>query len=158
MTSRFKFSIGTLGLAALSLAGGGSPISVSKYSGKFQWVKVPALSPAALKSLHGATKLSFDVTFAANASVTKDKGGNQWFTFIVADQDSKWKWFQGSKFGGVPVTGGMIKAGKYKVTVPLTSIPASVLAGAQQTVSLGPSASGLAKPISFSIDNVHGTH
>lgn len=141
----------------LSMSLSAKPLaSVSKFNGKFAWVKIPALPAASLKSLANAKTLEIDVTFSHAVRVNKDPRGNAWFTFIVADQGKDWKWHQTSGNGGVPISGGTIKPGRYAVTLPVAGIPRDVLKGSQQTISLGPAASGLSGTAAFTIDAIHG--
>jgi len=135
-----------LGLSAAAMAGPKPLASVSKFDGKFFWVKAGTLPADAAKSL----------TFPHNVAVKGDKAGNHWFTLVIADQGSDWVWHQTTAGALIPVSGGVVKAGKYTVSVPINGIPKSVLADKQQTISIGPGTSGLASPTSFTIDRLRG--
>jgi hypothetical protein len=75
---------------------------------------------------------------------------------MLADQGKDWKWNQTTS-GTVPATGGIIKPGRYTVTIPLKGIPSSVLKGATQVLSLGAGTSGLVRPITFTIVSMRGS-
>jgi hypothetical protein len=134
-----------------AMAAGKPLASVSGFKGKFEWVKLGAVVPERLKTLAGAKSLVIDLSFPKDVKLRKDANGNMWFTFILADQGSDWKWNQTHGFGAIPVVAGTVKAGRYLVAIPLEGIPASVLRDKRQTLSLGPGASGLKTPTSFSI-------
>ena len=143
-----------LGLAVSVVA---KPLaSVPKFDGKFLWVKLGAVPADSLKTLANANSFAIDVTFSRTVRVNKDKGGNAWFSFIVADQGGDWKWHQTAGNGGIPVSGGTIKAGRYTVLVPVGGIPRDVLKGKQQAISVGPASSGLTGTASFTIDGIRG--
>jgi len=145
-----------LGLSAAAMAGPKPLASVSKFDGKFFWVKAGTLPADAAKSLTGAKSILIDLTFPHNVAVKGDKAGNHWFTLVIADQGSDWVWHQTTAGALIPVSGGVVKAGKYTVSVPINGIPKSVLADKQQTISIGPGTSGLASPTSFTIDRLRG--
>ena len=145
-----------LGLTVASMGAGKPLANVPKFDGKFGWTKLTALPPEALKSLAKAKSILIDITFSHDVKLKKDKGGNTWFTFILADQGSDWKWNQTTGSGSIPAASGTIKAGTYTISVPSAGIPATVLGGKQQLISLGPAASGLVSPISFTVDRVRG--
>jgi len=145
-----------IGISALAVAGGKPLANVPKYDGKFVWVKVGDLAPAVIKTLAHAKTIVIDVSFSKDVRLKKDASGNQWFTFILADQGTDWKWNQTSGSGGVKTAGGMIKAGKYSVSLPIAGLPKSVLADKKQTISLGPNTSGLDGSVAFSIDGIKG--
>jgi len=152
--NRFKIVAAGLALASIALAGGKPLASVSKFDGKFQWVKLPALPAATVKLFAKAKSLLIDVTFSHPVKLKKDKGGNYWLTFIVADQGSDWAWHQTTGSGAIPAETGTIAAGSYTVTVPVAGIPVTVLADKKQTLSVGPGSSGVAAPAAFTIDRV----
>jgi hypothetical protein len=129
-----------------------APLKVARFNGKFAWIKVAALPPTTVRSLGSAKSLNLVVVFPKDVHLKPDSRGNQWFTFIAADQGSDWTWHQTKGYGVVPATGGLIKAGSYTVRVPLAGIPKSVLTDKKQTISLGPGASGLASPIAFQVE------
>jgi len=147
-----------MALSSVVFAGGGPLAKVPKFDGKFLWIKLESVPAASIKSLANAKSIQFDITFSKDVSLKKDKAGNQWFTFIVADQGSDWKWNQTSGSGILKLAGGKIKAGTYTVSVPAAGISKSVLGGKAQTISLGPGTSGLASPASFTIDHLKGSH
>ncbi len=147
-----------MSVALVSMAlGAAKPLAtVAKYDGKFQWIKLATLPADAVKSLASAKSVTITVTFKREVKLKKDPGGNTWFTFILADQGSDWKWNQSTGGGGVPVKGNSIKAGTYKVMMPLTGIPKKVLGDKMQVISVGPNTSGLSAPAAFTIDQVKG--
>lgn len=148
-----------LASAALAVAATGTAkplISVPSYKGAFVWLKAPALPESSFRSLASAKVLVLTVSFPKNVALKKDRGGNTWFTFIVADQGPDWGWHQTTGFAGLPVTNGTIKAGRYKISVPVAGIPRAILKGSKQTISIGPATSGLVKPVSFTIDSISG--
>lgn len=144
---RFLVAVSVV-LAAFAIAD--TAVSVPKFDGKFVWIKAPAAGMALTKG--GAKSLSFDITFTKDVAFAKVTTGYQWFTFLVADQGADWKWNQGKSTGAVPIKNGSIKAGKYRVTIQLDGIPASVLKDKKQTISIGAGTSGLTKPIAFKLD------
>ena len=101
-----------------------------------------------------AKSFEVDMTFPKPVKLKKDKNGNQWFSVLIADQGSDWKWHQTAGPGIVPESGGTIKAGKYKVLVPVKGIPSSVLSAPQQSINVGAGCSGLSAPVPFSIDAI----
>lgn len=156
--NRFKFVAAGLLLAPVAFAGGKPLASLSKFDGKFQWIKLPSLPANTLKSFATAKSLLVDVTFARPVKLKKDKNGNIWLTFVVADQGSDWAWHQTTGSGAIPAASGSIPAGTYTVKVPLAGIPAKVLADKKQTLSIGPAASALSAPTSITIDRVRTSH
>lgn len=140
-----------------SALGGGKPLAtVPHYSGKFIWVKLGDLPAASLKSLEKAKKITVDLSFKYDVILQKDKGGNHWFTFLLADQGSDWKWHQTSTSAVVPSSSGVIKAGVYSISWPISGLPKSVLGDKKQTISLGAGTSGLASAVSFTVDGLRG--
>jgi len=152
--NRFNLVAAYLGLASVAFAGGKPLASLAKFDGKFQWIKLPSLPASTLKPFAKAKALVIDVTFAHPVKLKKDKNGNIWLSFIVADQGSDWAWHQTSGSGSIPVQSGTLAAGSYTVTVPLAGIPAKVLADKMQTLSIGPAASALVSPASITIDRI----
>jgi hypothetical protein len=142
--------------AVLSLAAAKPLATVKGFNGKFTWIKLAGLSAKSIRSLSTAKSIVFEVTFQHDVKVQKDSRGFQWFTFIVADQGSDWKWNQTTGNGPVKVTAGVVKAGTYTVSVPVGGIPKSVLRDSKQTISVGPGSSGLAGTASFSVDRLRG--
>jgi len=143
-------------MASMAIAGLKPLASVSKYDGKFTWVKLGFASAETVKTLVHAKAIVFDVTFSHDVKLKKAANGSQWFTFIVADQGSDWKWNQAKASAIVPTSGGTIKAGKYTLSIPTAGISAKALADKQQSISLGPSSSGLQAPASFTIERLKG--
>jgi len=145
-------------LCACAIAmGGGKPlVNVPKYDGKFVWVKVGALPSESAKTLASAKSILLDVSFPRDVKMKNDKSGYPWFTFVVADQGSDFKWHQTTGGAVMPVAGGVIRAGKYTVSVSVTGIPKSVLSDKTQIISVGPGTSGISGPCSFSIDRIRG--
>lgn len=146
------------GMAASSLAIAGSqPLAtLHRYNGTFVWIKVGALPSKSLKTMSNAKSIVLDVLISKDTVVKKDEHGNQWFTFIVADQGPDWKWNQTKGSGAIKLTGGKVKAGHYTVTVPVAGIPASVLKGKAQTFNVGPNTSGTSTLTDVVIENVRG--
>ena len=143
-------------LAATVIAAARPLATAPNYAGKFLWIKLAGPPAGTLRSLGSARSIVIDLSFRRDLTLKKDKGGNQWFTFVVADQGSDWKWHQTNGAAGVPVSKGVIKAGHYSISVPVTGLPKSVLQSKQQSISLGPNTSGLTKPTSFTIDAISG--
>jgi hypothetical protein len=148
--------LASAGLALAATAVAKPLISVRSYNGKFEWLKIENLPASVLRSLSSAKSVSLTVSFPKDVAVKKDKGGNAWFTFVLADQGTDWAWHQTKAWGGVPVSNGTIKAGRYTVSIAAAGIPKAVLQGSKQTISLGPNTSGLVKPASFTIDAIKG--
>ena len=98
-------------LITLASTAGKPLLNVSKYDGKFTWLKTGALAPAAAKSMASAKTILIDLTFPSDVRLLKDKNGHQWFTFLGADQGPDWKWNQTKASAGLPAAGGVIKAG-----------------------------------------------
>jgi hypothetical protein len=145
-----------LGLTTLGLASEPCLVSVRKYTGIFLWVKIGALPAASGKSLAKAKTILIDVTFKQKAILKKDKGGHEWFTFILVDQGGDWKWNQTSGSAGVPFSAGVIKPGKYTLTLPVTGIPRSVLSGTKHYITLGVNTSGLSAQTGFDVNRITG--
>lgn len=125
---------------------------VSSFTGKFDWYKVGVLPSAAAHQFRTAKEIVFDVTFKHDVVLTRDEHGNRWFTFDIADQGPDMKWHEPGAAVDLPVKDGVIKAGKYTVSVPIGAIPVTVLQEKEQSFSVGPHASGLMEPIDFSIE------
>ncbi len=139
---------------ALVVAAGPKPLAqVPHFNGKFVWIK---LGKVPTGSLAHAKVIALDLSIPRDVRLKKDGNGNQWFTFILADQGSDWKWHQSTGAGVLPVKGGVVKAGTYTLVIPTTGLPASVLRDRQQTVSLGPGTSGLMAPASFTVLRLRG--
>src|SRR5580700_6348137 len=98
-------------LAASITAVGGQLSHVRLYNGAFIWVKLGTMPAATVKSLSKAKSIVITVTFTQRAVMKKDSNGNTWFTFILSDQSSDWKWHQTTGSGSVPLTGGVVKPG-----------------------------------------------
>jgi hypothetical protein len=136
---------------------GAQPLAIFvKFTGKFSWVKLHPLPAPFLKSLAQAKYMEFEFSFPSDVKLKKDKKGNTWFTFIVADQGGDWKWHQTSGAGLIPVRNDIVKAGTYKVDVPIAGIPTAIVKGKNQTLSIGLACSGLVKPADFQILSLHG--
>jgi hypothetical protein len=141
-------------LAGLSFA---DPFTiVNDYNGKFRWVSLDKLSAATIKSLAAAKTAVIQLSFRKDIKLSKDAGGNAWFSFVIADIGSDGKWCQSKGGATLPVAGNIVKAGKYTVKLPLTGIPNSVLKDPKQTISLGPNTSGIVGKTMFSIDSIKG--
>ncbi len=145
-----------LGLAPFVLGGVKPLATVTKFDGKFAWVKLNPISPDSIKTLGHASAFTFNVNFTHDVKLKKDASGNAWFTFVLADQGGDWKWHQSSQSAIVKSADGLIKAGRYALSIPTKDIPKAVLADKTQTISLGPATSGLAAPISFTVDGLRG--
>ena len=128
--------------------------NVFKYTGKFLWVKLGPLPASWVKNFSNAHTISFDVKFDHDVKLKKDANGNPWFTFVVADQGSDFKWNQTTGSGVVPQSGGTIKAGTYTISVPVKGIPSSVLKDKNQFFSVGPNTSGLVEKANFIINHL----
>lgn len=146
--------IGIVFLGAVALAAGKPLITIPKFGGAFTWIKVGPMPAATVKALSHAKSFEVDMTFPKPVKLKKDKNGNTWFSVLIADQGSDWKWHQTNAPGVLPVSGGVIKAGKYAVQVSVKGIPASVLSAPQQSATVGAGCSGLSAPIPFSIDAI----
>ncbi len=143
-----------LGLACVGLAG---PItSVSKYNGKFIWVRLGVMPTATVKTLAKAKIVLVGVTFPQDVKLQKDAGGNTWFSFVLSDIGSDGKWTQAKGGTTLPVSGNILKAGKYTLKLPVEGIPQSVLKDPKQFISVGPNTSGLVGKTSFTVDTVKG--
>ena len=138
-------------LSAATLGASKPLATVPNFDGKFLWVKLATPSPSVTSALSRAGSIAMDISFARDVKLKKDKAGHEWFTVLLADQGSDWKWHQTSRPVAIPAPGGMIKAGTHTISIPLTGIPADVLRDKKQTFSLGPGASGLAARVSFSV-------
>src|SRR5580693_6616938 len=102
---RFVALVATAGFVASAFAGPKPLATVAKYDGKFQWVKLSELPADSLKSLGKAQSILVEVSFPKDVKLKKDARGNVWFTFILADQGSDWKWNQTKGFGSLPAGG-----------------------------------------------------
>jgi hypothetical protein len=155
-----RFGLVFLGLSLCgSAVAGGPPLAMLRlYNGAFIWIKDITPPPASLKSLAKAKSIVLDINLSKDVTLKKDAGGNQWFTFIVADQSSDWKWTQTSGHGSIKVTNGKVKAGNYTVVVPAAGIPLSVLASKTQHFSVGPGTSGIeGKPtLTITVNKIRG--
>ncbi len=150
------YSTIAVAICAAALAGAAPLAKAPKFDGKFLWIKLAPVPAASLKTLAKAKTIKIGITFGRDVRVKKDAKGYQWFTLIVADQGGDWKWHQTSGSGTVPLSSGVVRAGSYSIAVPVAGIPASVLAGKPQTISVGPASSGLAGPASFTINTISG--
>jgi hypothetical protein len=145
-----------ISICAIQLAPAAPLAKVSNLGGTFKWIKLANIPVTELKSLSRAKSIVLQVTFPKDVKLKKDKWGNKWFTFIVADQGADWKWTQTAASGAVPLSGETIKAGSYSVVVPSRGIPAAVLKSKQQTISVGPAASGFITSAAFTITAIKG--
>lgn len=156
---RFVWAILVTAICSSTFAGVPPLAKLRKYSGTFVWIKVGTPPASSIKSFAKAKAFVIDVNLSKDVTLNKDANGNQWFTFIVADQGSDWKWSQTKGNGPLKVIGGKIKAGNYKVIVPTAGIPASVLASKMQSISIGPGTSGIAGKLGsldVTINNIKG--
>ncbi len=151
-----RLSFLALGLCLTGVALGARPLAtVPKFSGTFAWIK---LEPIPSKTFSSKDRsILVDITFPKDVRLKKDAKGYQWFTFALADQGGDWKWYQAKGNTPVPNRGGTIKAGKVTISMSLAGIPKSALDDPKQTLSLGPSASGLVSPAAFTVDRIR-TH
>jgi len=140
--------------AAAGTTSGKHSLKVANYNGAFAWIGSDKAGGSAARALHDASAVYFDVTFTSNVTLKKDKGGSQWFSFIVAAIGSDGKWNQAKGAAALPVTNGVIKAGTYPLQIPLTGMSRPASSSATLTFNLGPNSSGLAKPITFYIDSI----
>ena len=143
-------ALGCLGLAVAQVG-----TQITGYRGGFRWYKLGQTSSVVTRSLAGAHFIQVDLNFRNPVHLRPDAHGNQWFTFLIADQGPDWKWFQ-TQAAVVPSVNGFIKAGPVSVSVPVAGIPASVLNNPIQHLSFGPATSGLPTPAAFTIVRIHG--